>query len=81
MTRTSADCGLFHQFALAKAVAVPTGDGLELALDEPISLQVGGSGIIGRRISIFSRQPSPDNEAVAEGIVGFNFMQPATASL
>lgn len=82
MTRRSTDCGLLHQFALAKASIVPTGDALELALDEPISLQVGDSGIIGRRVSIFSRRPSSmTSQAVAEGIVGFNFMQPATASL
>ncbi|KAH7363313.1 hypothetical protein B0T11DRAFT_92691 [Plectosphaerella cucumerina] len=87
MTRRSEECGLFHQFALAKAAAVPTAeDAFELALDEPVSLEVGEGGIIGRRVSIFSsssfqRPPSTGEAAVAEGIVGFNFMQPVAASL
>ncbi|KAH6689772.1 hypothetical protein F5X68DRAFT_189505 [Plectosphaerella plurivora] len=85
MTRRSEDCGLFHQFALAKAAAVPAADdAFELALDEPVSLEVGDGGIIGRRVSIFASQRPPLSgdaaaAAVAEGIVGFNFMQPVAS--
>lgn len=72
LSKRPQDCGLFQQLAFTNASVLEDGSTLELALNEPISLQVGDDGIIGRRVSIFPRAEM-DN-AVAEGIVGFNFV-------
>ncbi|KAF5520239.1 hypothetical protein CGCA056_v008892 [Colletotrichum aenigma] len=72
LSKRPQDCGLFQQLAFSNASVLEDGSTLELALNEPISLQVGDDGIIGRRVSIFPRAEM-DN-AVAEGIVGFNFV-------
>ncbi|KAF9872115.1 hypothetical protein CkaCkLH20_10452 [Colletotrichum karsti] len=72
LTRRPEDCGLFHRFAFSDASVLEDGSTLELALQKPISLQVGDDGIIGRRVSVFSGTEM--NSALAEGIVGFNFM-------
>jgi hypothetical protein len=45
-----------------------------LPLSQALSLDVGGDGIIGRRVSM-----RRGGEVVADGIVGFNFM-PVTAA-
>lgn len=83
MTRNPEDCGLFHQFGFSEAKPLQDGDGIELALNVPISLEVGNDGIIGRRVSIFPKHSVNENcrKALAEGIVGFNFLQPVTAQL
>ncbi|KAL9941491.1 hypothetical protein D7B24_004244 [Verticillium nonalfalfae] len=81
MTRRREDCGLFHEFNFADGAVVQGGDALELVLNQPISLQVGDDGIIGRRISVMSGADNAWQNAVAEGIVGFNFAQPLSASL
>ncbi|KAJ4263033.1 hypothetical protein NW762_006646 [Fusarium torreyae] len=47
---------------------------VELPLQGPLSLGVGGDGIIGRRVSLYSRLASGQDKIVAEGIVGFNFL-------
>ena len=44
---------------------LPTG--LDLALDDSLSLNVSDKGIIGRRVTMMTR-----GEMVADGIVGFN---------
>ncbi|KAM0229868.1 hypothetical protein ACHAP5_011521 [Fusarium lateritium] len=76
MTRNASDCGLFREFSLR---ATPTSDDfVELPLQGPLSLEVGGDGIIGRRVSIYSRLNSGQERIVAEGIVGFNFMSQAS---
>lgn len=66
------DCGLFRHFSLPVS-NIPR----DVALDAPLDIGVGGDGIIGRRVSLCSGPvASPDN-TVAQGIVGFNFVQPA----
>ncbi|GKT46235.1 uncharacterized protein ColSpa_06416 [Colletotrichum spaethianum] len=70
-TRSAEDCGLFHRIAFSGASILENGSTVELALRSPISLQVGDDGIIGRRVSVFSKSEMKD--ACAEGIVGFNF--------
>ncbi|TEA18748.1 hypothetical protein C8034_v011974 [Colletotrichum sidae] len=70
LTRKPEDCGLFQRFALSNASVLEDGT-LELALNTPVSLQVGDEGIIGRRVSVFS--DAGMSSALAEGIVGFNF--------
>lgn len=84
LTRSAHDCGLFRRFALPAAVAArrESDDYLELSLDEPLSLQVGNDGIIGRRVSVFAGSGAGAADTMlAEGIVGFNFLRPAQASL
>ena len=75
LTRSAQDCGLFRRFALSPRKASADSGFLELSLDEPLSLQVGSDGIIGRRVSLMSGTDT----MVAEGIVGFNFLQPQAA--
>ncbi|KAM0558302.1 hypothetical protein ACHAPJ_004996 [Fusarium lateritium] len=72
LTRNASECGLFRQFSLQTP---PTSqEFVELPLQGPLSLGVGGDGIIGRRVSLYSRLASGQDKIVAEGIVGFNFL-------
>lgn len=73
------DCGLFRQFAFPSSAGGDKGV-VELSLDAPLSLEVGDDGIIGRRVSLYSRPPSGQELLVAEGIVGFNFLRQAEPS-
>ncbi|KZL85830.1 hypothetical protein CI238_05749 [Colletotrichum incanum] len=72
LTRRPEDCGLFRRIAFSSASVLENGSTVELALQSPISLQVGDDGIIGRRVSVFPK--SEMENACAEGIVGFNFV-------
>lgn len=77
MTKAAHDCGLFRQFTLCNAHT--TRRYVELPLDTPLSLEVGDDGIIGRRVSVCWTTESGSEDLVAEGIVGFNFLeQPST---
>lgn len=60
LTKPVEESGLLQQFML-----LPTG--LDLALGDSLSLNVGGDGIIGRRVTMMTR-----GEMFADGIVGFN---------
>lgn len=73
MTKAANDCGLFCQFMLSDTHS--SGRYFELPLDSPLSLEVGNGGIIGRRVSISSKTESASEIVVAEGIVGFNFLE------
>lgn len=44
----------------------------EILLDEPLEIGVGGSGIIGRKVSVWRNMGNGLGQQVAEGIVGFN---------
>lgn len=79
LTRNAHDCGLFRRFALSPTVDLRRDDDgfLELSLDEPLSLQVGNDGIIGRRVSLVAGSGAGADTMLAEGIVGFNFLRPA----
>ncbi|KAF4786101.1 hypothetical protein HER10_EVM0013394 [Colletotrichum scovillei] len=72
LTRRLEDCGLFERFAFSGASILENGSILELALERPVSLEVGDDGIIGRRVSVFPGTGM--DHACAEGIVGFNFV-------
>ncbi|QPC67655.1 hypothetical protein HYE67_009886 [Fusarium culmorum] len=73
LTRNANECGLFRQFSLPTSPPTPN-NFVESQLQGPLSLEVGGDGIIGRRVSVYSRISTGQNKIVAEGIVGFNFM-------
>ncbi|UKZ83856.1 hypothetical protein TrVFT333_011670 [Trichoderma virens FT-333] len=79
MTRTAEDCGTFQQFQFPTTAESFDKAFIELPLDKPLSLEVGNEGIIGRRVSLYSR--SAPSRVVAEGIVGFNFLNMAHPSL
>jgi hypothetical protein len=75
LTQPTHQSGMFQQFRLDPNPK--RGHSLETALDKPVLLNVGGDGIIGRRVSLlqqhspYSRHPLPE-PLLAEGIVGFN---------
>ncbi|PNP56162.1 hypothetical protein THARTR1_03687 [Trichoderma harzianum] len=79
LTRRVEDCGTFQQFQFPTTAESFDKAFIELPLDKPLSLEVGSDGIIGRRVSLYSR--SVPNHVVAEGIVGFNFLSMAQPSL
>ncbi|KAF5025111.1 hypothetical protein F66182_2812 [Fusarium sp. NRRL 66182] len=80
MTRDASECGLFRQFSLQTRPTCRQEDFVERPLQGPLSLEVGGDGIIGRRVSVYSRLGSGQDRIVAEGIVGFNFVDQAPCS-
>jgi hypothetical protein len=68
LTKPLADSGVMQQFTLLPGACHGAGlDGMEMALGEALSLNVGNDGIIGRRVSMRRGE-----ELVADGIVGFN---------
>ncbi|KAG6018256.1 hypothetical protein E4U41_003990 [Claviceps citrina] len=81
LTRAADDCGLFRQFTLghahahAHAHSSTSARHVELPLDPPLLLEVGDGGIIGRRVSVSWESRSGSEALVAEGIVGFNFLE------
>ena len=78
LTKPLCDSGLMQQFTLARSSSSSSSprtttttttkeDGVEMALGEALSLNVGHDGIIGRRVSMRKGE-----ELLADGIVGFN---------
>ena len=74
LTRDPCECGVFRRFAFPVAREVCNREYVEFALPRPLSLEVGNDGIIGRRVSLYSRPTIGRDVVVAEGIVGFNFL-------
>ncbi|KYK57138.1 hypothetical protein DCS_04145 [Drechmeria coniospora] len=75
LTRCARDCGQFRRFALPGVEMVRGTGFVELPLEKPLSLEVGGGGIIGRRVSLYARPPREREYLfIAEGIVGFNHL-------
>ena len=79
LTKRANDCGRFRQFPLPPVASCRRSDFTELPLETPLSLEVGNEGIIGRRVSLCSRQSSGPDLVVAEGIVGFNYLAATNA--
>ena len=73
---------MFRHISFSHADADGEDGAVRLALRVPVALQVGDGGIIGRRVSVFARRQKSAtwDEAVAEGIIGFNFMSRPTAA-
>ncbi|KAK0619406.1 hypothetical protein B0T14DRAFT_603230 [Immersiella caudata] len=77
LTKSVDESGVFQQFRLPQARGSGETDaGVEMALGECVSLEVGQDGIIGRRVSVTRR-----GVLLADGIVGFNFGPSISASL
>lgn len=72
LTIPPANCTQLKQFTIPKLVCHESGDlgTINSALAHNLPLEVGGDGIIGRRMSV-SSMDSPSTY-IAEGIVGFN---------
>jgi hypothetical protein len=45
---------------------------MEMLLDKPVDLNVGGDGIIGRRVSMIGGGRLDKGSLLADGIVGYN---------
>ncbi|KAK4446830.1 hypothetical protein QBC34DRAFT_410923 [Podospora aff. communis PSN243] len=77
LTKPVDESGLFQQFTLPQGRGLLERDaGVEMALRECVSLEVGQDGIIGRRVSVTRR-----GVLLGDGIVGFNFGPSVSASL
>ncbi len=72
MTKPAEDCGLLHQFRLSKCSSSGQDSVFEMALEQPLLLEVGGTGILGRRVSMLKDGNVPGDGLAADGIVGFN---------
>ncbi|OIW29379.1 hypothetical protein CONLIGDRAFT_575812 [Coniochaeta ligniaria NRRL 30616] len=76
MTQPTHQSGMFQQFKLNPNPK--RGHSLDTALDQPVLLNVGGDGIIGRRVSMLLQHSPHSPHAplqeplLAEGIVGYN---------
>ncbi|CAN8106028.1 unnamed protein product [Discula destructiva] len=72
LTAPSKACKQINRFTLSQNSCGKTANGstMQLELERDLLLQVGGDGIIGRRIRI-STLDSPTS-CMAEGVVGFN---------
>ena len=79
MTKSVQDCGLLHQFRIASNQQQISD--LEIPLETPLSLEVGGAGILGRRVSMLRDNEGQGEQLVADGIVGFNCIPTVAASL
>ncbi|KAG9253030.1 uncharacterized protein F5Z01DRAFT_675435 [Emericellopsis atlantica] len=78
---SASECGLMCTIPLQKSGNSSTRTHAEIELPEPLSLTVGGDGIIGRRVSLCCRDDLDEKTIVAEGIVGYNFSDQVQASL
>jgi hypothetical protein len=70
LTQTVCQSGTFQQFKLVHQGR--RGSAVEMQLDTPLDLRVGGSGIIGRRISMVGDGNRGNLSSVGDGIVGYN---------
>jgi hypothetical protein len=68
LTVPSADCKQLESFTIPRQGSSDTP--FETRLEHQLLLQVGGDGIVGRRIAVSS--PDTSSSLIAEGIVGFN---------
>ncbi|POS71047.1 hypothetical protein DHEL01_v210557 [Diaporthe helianthi] len=68
LTVPSADCKELESFTIPRQRS--SGNPFETRLEQQLLLQVGGDGIIGRRIAVSSASTS--SPSIAEGVVGFN---------
>ncbi|KAF7535241.1 hypothetical protein G7054_g5562 [Neopestalotiopsis clavispora] len=67
------EMSLLHRldFSAAQPSVVRTRS-TEIRLEEPLEIGVGGSGIIGRKVSVWRDSGNGRGVRIAEGIVGFN---------
>ncbi|KAL1856891.1 hypothetical protein VTK73DRAFT_8214 [Phialemonium thermophilum] len=79
LTRPTDESTLLHRFALPDSWA--RGEVADVALDKPVSLSIGGEGIIGRRVSMDQARAGGREPLLADGVVGYNSLAMATASL
>ncbi|KAI1127619.1 hypothetical protein F5Y10DRAFT_242304 [Nemania abortiva] len=72
LTRPATTSPSWATFSLKPVVGAlddHTGWSMEAKLEQPMKIEVGVDGVIGRRVSVWTRQGV---EPVAEGIVGYN---------
>ncbi|KAF7562793.1 hypothetical protein G7046_g1315 [Stylonectria norvegica] len=80
LTRRACDCGLFRRFEFPTAATLRQSSFVDLRLEKPLSLEVGDRGIIGRRVSLYSQPVAGTETVLAEGIVGYNYVNQESQS-
>ncbi|KAI1075375.1 hypothetical protein F5B20DRAFT_385904 [Whalleya microplaca] len=71
LTRSAIISPFLHKFSMAQGCLAPDGQqrSMEVRLSHPMKIEVGGDGIIGRRVTMWAQNVM---DPVAEGIIGYN---------
>ncbi|KAH9903563.1 hypothetical protein F4778DRAFT_780949 [Xylariomycetidae sp. FL2044] len=75
LTRSAIISPFLHKFSMrpnstpSSPLSWRSGDPLEIALAQPMKIEVGGDGIIGRRVTVWQEHAL---DPIAEGIIGYN---------
>ncbi|KAI0379569.1 hypothetical protein F5Y04DRAFT_259383 [Hypomontagnella monticulosa] len=73
LTKSAIISPFLHKFSIGQPSSTTEGDGhirpVEVPLSHPMKIEVGGDGIIGRRVTLWSQHAV---DPIAEGIIGYN---------
>ncbi|KAI1144414.1 hypothetical protein F5Y05DRAFT_364611 [Hypoxylon sp. FL0543] len=73
LTKSAIISPFLYKFSMAQGRPTSHNDGqersIEVPLSHPMKIEVGGDGIIGRRVTLWSQH---DMDPIAEGIIGYN---------
>ncbi|KAI0849487.1 hypothetical protein F5Y00DRAFT_235793 [Daldinia vernicosa] len=72
LTRSAIISPFLYKFSLSRTQSTLKDDqehSIEVPLSHPMKIEVGGEGIIGRRVTLWSQHAI---EPIAEGIIGYN---------
>ncbi|KAI0006896.1 hypothetical protein F4779DRAFT_543233 [Xylariaceae sp. FL0662B] len=71
LTRSAIISPFLHKFSMTQGCPEPDGRqrSMEVELSHPMKIEVGGDGIIGRRVTMWAPNAM---DPVAEGIIGYN---------
>ncbi|KAI1413559.1 hypothetical protein F5Y13DRAFT_188991 [Hypoxylon sp. FL1857] len=73
LTKSAIISPFLHKFSMAQGRPTSQNGGqeqsIEVSLSNPMKIEVGGDGIIGRRVTLWSQHAS---DPIAEGIIGYN---------
>ncbi|KAI8962129.1 hypothetical protein F5Y11DRAFT_323914 [Daldinia sp. FL1419] len=72
LTRSAIISPFLYKFSMARTQSTLQDDqerSMEVSLSHPMKIEVGGDGIIGRRVTLWSQDAI---DPIAEGIIGYN---------
>ncbi|OTA60839.1 hypothetical protein K449DRAFT_383592 [Hypoxylon sp. EC38] len=73
LTKSAIISPFLYKFSMAQDHSISQNDrqerSIEVPLSHPMKIEVGGDGIIGRRVTIWSQHAS---DPIAEGVIGYN---------
>ncbi|KAI1404465.1 hypothetical protein F4819DRAFT_124884 [Hypoxylon fuscum] len=73
LTKSAIISPFLHKFSMARnrpsSPDDQQGQSIEVSLNHPMKIEVGGDGIIGRRVTLWSQHAV---DPIAEGIIGYN---------